>query len=151
MKCVDYVKDDVKVQVIGCWCDDPIVHIVGHFYGTAVMNIITADWAYCLFPLRTVIWYEMQQVKGRPFTCSEKRAVAKYERRGWKCVSYERRVEDGEFRGRRFVGDRYTWSIPLFPRERLSKDDELSVPQGDVFFEIGRHEVAVSKPSFYES
>lgn len=145
------MKDDVKVQVIGCWCDDPIVHIVGHFYGTAVMNIITADWAYCLFPLRTVIRLEMQQVKDRPFTCSEKRAVAKYERRGWKCVSYKRRVEDGEFRGRRFVGDRYTWSIPLFPRESVLKTDQWGGVEGEVFFEMGSDGVQVSKPSFYES
>lgn len=105
------MKDEVKVQVIGVKTVDPVEHIVRHFYGTAVMNLITADAGYCLFPWRTVVLREMQVVTPQDLTAGEVEAIRKYEDRGWRCVPWYFMAKDREISSAREVGDRYTWTV----------------------------------------
>lgn len=85
-----------------------------HFYGTAVMNVITSDFAHCLFPRRTLIKRENQIMISGDLTDSEDAGVSKYEQRGWLCVPWNMMEMDQEIASAREVGDRYTWTVRLF-------------------------------------
>lgn len=95
------------VQVIS-GSKDPVCAIVEDFYGSAVMNVITWDRAYCVFPHTTFVRRGMvvlRYLRG----WRERKQVGKYAGRGFPRVSWSDEV--GEMCQVRSVGDRYTWRI----------------------------------------
>jgi len=95
-------KSNKVVQIIGVNCSGVslspeigvIEVLIRRFYGTHVMNFITADMALSLFPRTTFERREMFLVRdgmdrtGDPTLDSELSAVAKYRSRGWRVSSF---------------------------------------------------------------
>jgi hypothetical protein len=89
------------VQIVYCcpWTGGPVQSVVNGFYGrvtTAVVNFITADRAYCLFPRATFVRRGVGTLWGP------------YEQRfrlNWK--------EEPELQSARRVGDAMSWVIPF--------------------------------------
>ncbi|EPQ60361.1 hypothetical protein GLOTRDRAFT_31372 [Gloeophyllum trabeum ATCC 11539] len=106
-------EDPLKVQIILA-SQTPLQCILG-FHSTIVMNLITYNAAYALYPDAT---FEKRRaiVMGRMRAERDIQALQKYMRRGWKFQAtvpdvpipdYFRMTMD------RSVLDSYTWSIPL--------------------------------------
>ena len=104
-------KDDLHLKTTAC-----------------VMNFITHDKAYSLYPRAT-----FEQHRSLVFlrgTAARDKALAKYTERGWSTLN---RITGGDFhdlnsafaRGPRFVGDSKTWTIPIFPRIDAPSQDGL--------------------------
>jgi hypothetical protein len=101
------------VQIVYCspWMDGPVQSILRGFYGrvtTAVVNFITADRAYCLFPRATFVRRGVGTLRGPCYDREYLSARVEYEQRfrlNWK--------EEPELRSARRVGDHLSWVIPF--------------------------------------
>ncbi|KAK2464967.1 hypothetical protein APHAL10511_003043 [Amanita phalloides] len=114
----DFVRagSERKVQLISATCCP--MEVILNYHSTCVMNVITHNMAYSLFPYAT-----FQQ--HRALVCGpsgEKRSWAheKYRERGWEVEPYIDIDEMMSIRsdfifGRRWVGDGRCWMIPLQP------------------------------------
>ncbi|KAI0083693.1 hypothetical protein BDY19DRAFT_858899, partial [Irpex rosettiformis] len=99
-----------KVQIIIVE-ESPLAAIM-EFHSTCVLNFITFDMAYCLYPKATLI-YQTNLVLKNPDVLVRK-ALSKYRRRGFTC----RRLiaEQGSLflpDSVRWVGDSQTWTLSL--------------------------------------
>ncbi|KAI0083663.1 hypothetical protein BDY19DRAFT_998391 [Irpex rosettiformis] len=84
------------------------------FHSTCVLNFITFDMAYCLYPKATLIYQTTLVLKNPDFLV--RKALSKYQRRGFTC----RRLigEQGSLflsDSVRWVGDSQTWTLSLPP------------------------------------
>ncbi|CAL1699941.1 unnamed protein product [Somion occarium] len=109
--------EELKVQIIVAVRST--MEVILRFHSTCVMNVISFDRAYCLYPLATL-------EQRRSLVCTSRndevaqRVFEKYSERGWKIVksfyvppAYYC-IEDPAFSlGPRWIDDGYTWSIPL--------------------------------------
>lgn len=82
-----------------------------------VMNLISYEKAYCLFP-RATLEARRNLLIARGSGSDQLPAVRKYQERGWSPSlpnPFWERVEHSPVFpfGNRFLGDRYTWTIPL--------------------------------------
>lgn len=110
---------------------NPETAILSDYYSTHVMNIITADRAYCIFPWHTLdgVGYD---VRDPNFTPLEK-AHEKYRQRGWEILTYhgEHVVECLDnccpIRPHRSIGDRFSWVLDLTPDFKLSKPSDICI------------------------
>ncbi len=104
---------ETKVQVITTR-NVPIQGILRDFYTSAVVNFLTWNKAYSLFPLPTFIQYRTVLFKGLdPYYAN---MIRKYRRRGWTVVPklYNEDYTDScPFDEERRVGDPFTWMIPF--------------------------------------
>ncbi|KDR77818.1 hypothetical protein GALMADRAFT_65576 [Galerina marginata CBS 339.88] len=117
-----------KIQLITCYRYP--LEMVLNFHSTCVMNIITHEKAYSLYPRAT--FDERRTLSYVPDPTEdnghEKRQVAlqKYTSRGWTVVD---RITDVEFRdprsafasGERHLGDFKCWTLPILPKLALPK------------------------------
>ncbi|TRM65242.1 hypothetical protein BD626DRAFT_399153 [Schizophyllum amplum] len=76
-----FMRDGVKVQIMTCRYG--VVKAVLGFHSTAVMNIITCDSGYSLYPRET---FENKRTLASYSPSLHGIALAKYERRGWLIV-----------------------------------------------------------------
>lgn len=104
--------------------------IVIHFYGSAVINLISSDSICCVFPRATVGKYLMQVMRVHELLESEVQAMSKYEGRGFNCVGWnDLDRSENEFSKMRRVGDRMCWNVPWgvrqMPKRREIDDDDV--------------------------
>lgn len=109
--------------------NSPASCILVDYYATHIMNFITADKAYCLFPTHTVVnkMGHLTRQVDHPKIIS---AIAKYEERGWEISGYR----DTHFceigcplHANRRIGDKYTWTIDLMPDEEKDEYRQLMI------------------------
>ena len=90
--------------------------ILSNFYMTAVVNVLSWDCAWSIFPDVTFIKRKTYQLK--PLNEYYGHLLAKYNRRGWICLQVPR-DDDGKWTkslqtyGSRRVGDSKSWKIEL--------------------------------------
>lgn len=135
----DFRKDGLLIQVVStrdtpieailnfhsstCLSDFPEWLLLAKAYLLAcVMNLITYDGAYSLYPRSTFEDRESLIMSRNPLRSSQSRddARLKYMRRGWKMVYGSRELLESQdktslgFSGiTRHIGDSYTWTIPF--------------------------------------
>ncbi|KAJ6510857.1 hypothetical protein C8R45DRAFT_965379 [Mycena sanguinolenta] len=118
---LDFYNGNKKIQVIIPINDKSPMEIIVNFHSTCVMNIITHNKAFSLYPWSTFIKKEalIVQLVGdeEPWAREAGRETGreKYIERGWKMVEYPSpscRSELG-VRMNRSVGDHLTWGISL--------------------------------------
>ncbi|KAI0076948.1 hypothetical protein K474DRAFT_1662339 [Panus rudis PR-1116 ss-1] len=131
-------KVPLKVQMIVA------VHapmeIILYFHSTVVMNVISYEKAYSLYPWAT--FEEKRAIVCRSWGIKQEEGIAKYRSRGWEMLWYVRARElqstaarnypthPSFLFGNRWITDRHVWSIPLdltgveLPKAR----SELSTP-----------------------
>ncbi|KAF9039919.1 hypothetical protein BJ165DRAFT_1530919 [Panaeolus papilionaceus] len=104
-----------RVQLIVCAYS--YMDTIACFHSTVVMNIITAWFAYCLYPIPTLD--KMTALINFRRTRAGVNGIEKYEKRGYRMIhmvpySRDRHHPRALFNeNRRFVGDKKTWKIPL--------------------------------------
>ncbi|KAL1676800.1 hypothetical protein EV122DRAFT_215600 [Schizophyllum commune] len=95
-----------------------VLEVILGFHSTAVMNVITHDTAYSLYPVETFEHCRSLKLKAASVDERTTAAYAKYSNRGWRNLGAVCRDEAGdsqrEFgRRHRFVGDEMTWALKL--------------------------------------
>jgi hypothetical protein len=129
-------SDGRKIQFI-CqprW-QHPVEAIVLGFYGTVVMNFITHDTVYSLFPRGTFVDRSMCIIRDR-VTDTEKLQFLKYANRGFPLKSLG---AGDELVAHRRIGDRYCWKMCLPAVHSGKKDGDSGVEQ--IRFAIGRRKM----------
>ncbi|KAL8851878.1 MAG: hypothetical protein Q9221_003201 [Calogaya cf. arnoldii] len=110
----DPVTDSfTRVQIITTQ-GPPIATILRSFYTTVVVNIISWNKAYSVFPLITLIQYRGYLLKYLDEV--RKLFVTKYSQRGWRIQEIlwpEDHQSNHPIRQYRMIGDRFSWMIPL--------------------------------------
>ncbi|KAG9314971.1 hypothetical protein JVU11DRAFT_4080 [Chiua virens] len=84
------------------------------------MNLITSDAAYSLYPLATLVERTGLGMPNSMNGPNAPAAISKYIQRGWR-IYFTPRPEDLErpleppfvLKNRRWIGDKYTWVVPL--------------------------------------
>ncbi|KAF8184041.1 hypothetical protein K438DRAFT_1766486 [Mycena galopus ATCC 62051] len=108
---LDFHKGDKKIQVI-IPMTSPI-EIIFSFHSSCVMNIITPDHAFALYPWSTFVTNEALVIE--TVGSGQELGRQKYRDRGWNMIespSYSSKSELGVRMGR-FVGDHFTWTVAL--------------------------------------
>ncbi|KAJ6495908.1 hypothetical protein DFH09DRAFT_1002254 [Mycena vulgaris] len=105
----DFSKGDRKVQLIVA-CSTPM-EIILSFHATCVMNVLSHDHAYALYPEATFVYRDALVIVTAG--AGQEAGRQKYVDRGWKMLDVAESREFGG--GPRWVGDRHTWTIPLRP------------------------------------
>ncbi|KAF9476517.1 hypothetical protein BDN70DRAFT_897280 [Pholiota conissans] len=104
-----------KIQLITS-LQSPLERIL-NFHSTCVMNIITHDKAYALFPRAT--FEERRSLICLSFNELRDKAIEKYTERGWSFTNVAdagRNSLETQFSfGERYVGDRKCWTLPILP------------------------------------
>ncbi|KAK7458082.1 hypothetical protein VKT23_009988 [Stygiomarasmius scandens] len=111
-------KDGLKVELVLCRFN--VIDAICSFHSTPVMNVITSDYAYCLYPhatLRTRIGVVLKD------SLHTHPAIEKYRFRGWTMISVPPSAvafsTDNEMGlVTRYPADRYCWVIPLSATHR---------------------------------
>ncbi|RAL60990.1 hypothetical protein DID88_010086 [Monilinia fructigena] len=109
-----------QIQIIYTM-NTPLQAIVAGFHHTLVMNFISWDFAYSLFPDLNFIKKTAYEINGDNINAEsgdDHDPQTKYTRRGW---NFEKAAVRGDTKnlhslqlgGRRRIGDSYTWSIAL--------------------------------------
>ncbi|KAF7341847.1 hypothetical protein MSAN_02040200 [Mycena sanguinolenta] len=122
---LDFHKGSNKIQLIVA-STDPMETIMS-FHTTCVMNTITYDKAFSLYPWSTFVTSEALVVE--TVGAGQEVGRQKYADRGWAlthAMSASRNSELG-VRVHRSVGDRFTWtiSLPPLPADPLKKADSI--------------------------
>lgn len=128
------------MQIIATVRQHPVEAIVSGFYGSAVMNIITWNRAYSLFPRTTFLRREMCVF--RHVDSREEGQLAKYEGRGWKECNLH---PEGEILDARRVGDSRTWVIKLGESE---EEDNANTDVESWRFAVGERRMVLLKRLF---
>ncbi|KAI0788952.1 hypothetical protein BC629DRAFT_1593441 [Irpex lacteus] len=126
VKTVNGKQLTVQVNLVtGC----PIGAVL-NFHSTCVMNIITYNTAYCLYPRATIDRHRSLLL--RLPTNDTQRELDKYTSRGWKIVrKLNKPVSCFKHTIVRWIGDKYTWAVrlggPVTPLEVSPYLDPISV------------------------
>lgn len=102
-----------KIQVIAT-SSAPVDLILRNFGTTAVVNIISWEKAYSLFPVSTFVHYDSFLLRSR--SQGNAALLAKYTARGWNNrgpLPRDYRGVNHPVRECRRIGDRWTWGLPL--------------------------------------
>ena len=104
---------ETKIQIITT-TKIPIKSILRGFYSTIIVNVMSWNKVYSVFPLSTPIQHKGYQLK--PIDDHHAPLVNKYSRRGWDMQEImwpeEKRINHPVRKYRR-LGDRFTWTIPV--------------------------------------
>ncbi|KAI0782546.1 hypothetical protein C8Q75DRAFT_727557 [Abortiporus biennis] len=115
-------EEELKIQMIVA--EHSIMEIILEFHSTCVMNVISYNTAYCLFPIITL--EDRLSIECPTSGPSQRKSIDKYWKRGFtmvdKAVSltmHNYNVGDNApFRvGPRYMGDGLSWTIPLETHE----------------------------------
>ncbi|KAJ7177566.1 hypothetical protein C8R43DRAFT_872504 [Mycena crocata] len=123
---LDFERGDKKVQLIIAQASP--MEIVLAFHSTPVMNILTHELAYALFPRST--FETMEALIIETAGLGQTLGRAKYVARGWQMIADGSLSDKSELAIRqvRHVGDTFTWTLPLAPSfPSLSDHPPLSV------------------------
>ncbi|KAL8823699.1 MAG: hypothetical protein Q9191_005627 [Dirinaria sp. TL-2023a] len=104
---------EAKVQLIQTK-HQPLLEILRGFYTTLVVNVITWNKAYALFPQPSFVHHKAYMLK--PINDYFGKLVAKYDMRGWTSqgiVWPEDKASHGSILEHRRLGDRFTWTVPF--------------------------------------
>ena len=82
------------------------------FYSTAVLNVISWEKAYCLYPVRTLDRNEQLVLKSY-LVEREEEGLRKYAARGFSVVLWNEMKEEDDVAQVRRVGDKSTWVVKL--------------------------------------
>ncbi|PPR00837.1 hypothetical protein CVT24_000310 [Panaeolus cyanescens] len=130
---------DRTIQIIHCR-RSPLETIL-HFHSSCVMNFLSADAAYSLFPMPT-LEYKIAFTSDQRHPSTDV-ALDKYRQRGWRFVSSLQPSADisieesSSFRiGVRRVGDRWTLKKPLLPALPSASDDLIECNTWKVLWAI---------------
>ncbi|CAA7267482.1 unnamed protein product [Cyclocybe aegerita] len=109
--------NNVKIQLMTTW-HTPLECVL-NFHSTCVMNFITYDKAFSLYPQGT--FNERRSLAYLPTIQGRKEVYEKYTDRGWKIVKngWWRECDDPNSAfaiGLRRVGDAHCWTVPLSPK-----------------------------------
>ncbi|KIM47322.1 hypothetical protein M413DRAFT_440763 [Hebeloma cylindrosporum] len=123
---VDEIGQHRKIQIISS--PRSPVEMILNFHSTCVMNFITHEKAYSLYPRAT--FEERRSLICLFSTAARARAWAKYTERGWTMLDG---ITGDDFhdldsslaRGRRYVGDSKTWTIPILPKIDTTCPEDL--------------------------
>ncbi|KAK7887474.1 hypothetical protein LTR67_009894 [Exophiala xenobiotica] len=113
-------RTQAKIQLI-VTKNIPIQAILTNFYTTAVVNIVTWNKAYSLFPKETLLEKKTYMLK--PMDDYFETLLRKYARRGWDLEEIVRREDhtpSSSIQPVRRLGDRFTWAVRL-PMESLEQ------------------------------
>ena len=111
----------MKLQIIAT-TDMPIVNILGNFYTTAVVNFVTWNKAYSIYPEATFGQRRLYMHKPISSQSCIASFIKKYEGRGWifndeRSWRLDMHGSDEEkcfpFGGSRSIADEYSWVIPF--------------------------------------
>ncbi|KAJ6495906.1 hypothetical protein DFH09DRAFT_1052493 [Mycena vulgaris] len=110
---LDFHKGEKKIQLIIA-TDTPMETILS-FHSTPVMNVLTHNYGYALYPCSTFVTRQALVVE--TVGAGQEAGRQKYVDRGWTMVKALSTSRDSELAVRmlRWVGDSYTWTIPLRP------------------------------------
>lgn len=92
----------------------PILDILKGFYTTLVVNIISWNKAYAIFPQPSFLYHKTYLLT--PMTDWYGGMLAKYDKRGWRSQGIlwpEDKASHASITQPRRLGDRFTWTIPL--------------------------------------
>ncbi|MCJ1309699.1 hypothetical protein MMC25_003359 [Agyrium rufum] len=103
----------------------PLNHIIGRFYATVVINVISWNCAYSIFPLITHVYRKAVKLNAflsdGPWKGTE--GIEKYAKRGWTAQNRtspeDEKVKKYPVRAKRCVGDQFTWKI-AFNTDRVA-------------------------------
>lgn len=107
------------------------------FYSTAVLNLISWDKAYCLYPQRTLDRNQQQVLKSY-LVEREEEGLRKYVARGFSVALWNEMEEAEDVAQVRRVGDKSTWVVKLPP-----------IAKGRAVRKTARKEVVVSRRNLY--
>ncbi|KAJ7862068.1 hypothetical protein B0H13DRAFT_2671757 [Mycena leptocephala] len=112
---LDFYKGDKKIQVIVA--TNTPMEIILSFHSTCVMNVITHDNAFALYPWSTFVTHQALIVGtvGAGQEAGREAGRQKYIDRGWTMVRAPSLSSESELGVRmvRWVGDSFTWTISL--------------------------------------
>ncbi|KAL9627261.1 MAG: hypothetical protein Q9204_006697 [Flavoplaca sp. TL-2023a] len=135
-----YQNRSTEVYVIAT-SDIPIHAILNTFFTTLVVNIITWNKAYSIFPLTTFIQKRgyLLRLPDADFAS----LMVNYTQRGW-TIQQSMRPEDPRanhpIRENRRIGDQFTWQIPLDVRKvKSSKTPDAVLEYSNFGFRISRY------------
>ncbi|KAJ7232167.1 hypothetical protein B0H12DRAFT_202573 [Mycena haematopus] len=116
---LDFHKGNKKIQIIIPVATSPLEIIIS-FHSTCVMNFITHNKAFSLYPWSTFVTKEALAVQSEGALAGREAGREKYKDRGWKMVEYPSLSSNSELgvRMNRSVSDRFTWVISLPPPPR---------------------------------
>ncbi|KAF8555533.1 hypothetical protein OG21DRAFT_1521682 [Imleria badia] len=99
----------LTVQIVEAW-SFPLESILG-FHSTCVMNFISSDAAYSLYPIST---FEERSSLGMPSSRRSPKVISKYLKRGCRFYFMPPPNHPAFFLEQvRWVTDKHTWSLPL--------------------------------------
>ena len=105
---------EIKIQIIATE-STPIQIILGDFYTTAIVNLLSWNKAYAVFPLPAFVHHKSYMLEELNSRLAKK--VNKYTRRGWRFQGTpwpeEEQQVNHPIRSTRRIGDKYTWVIPF--------------------------------------
>ncbi|KAJ7102719.1 hypothetical protein C8R44DRAFT_716030 [Mycena epipterygia] len=121
---LDFHKGDKKIQLIIA-TSTPMETIIS-FHSTPVMNILTHDYGYALYPRSTFVTKEALVVE--TVGAGQEAGRQKYVDRGWKMIDTPSLSSTSELGVRmlRWVGDSFTWKMPLLRPNASSRTPDLS-------------------------
>ncbi|KAF8630563.1 hypothetical protein AX17_005375 [Amanita inopinata Kibby_2008] len=107
---------DRKIQLISATY--PPLEIILNYHSTCVMNVITHEAAYALYPYTT--FHQRRSLVCETDGTKQDKARQKYKDRGWSLVSFvkprERKDQRSDFcAGMRWMGDHRCWKVTLTP------------------------------------
>lgn len=108
-------KFEIRLHSTTCL---PAQYILEISSSTAVVNILSWNKAYSVFPLPTFIQHKSYLL--HDLDKSARQSARKYSQRGWDVQGVmwpEEKRRNHPIRERRRVGDRYTWTIPFDTRK----------------------------------
>ncbi|KAH8823687.1 hypothetical protein DL96DRAFT_1501694 [Flagelloscypha sp. PMI_526] len=118
----------------------PVAGAILLYHSSCVMNIITYHAAYSFFPRFTFHEYASVSTRDEHWGWWDDNVVTnaqiKYEKRGWKFVdSYPDDYLPREIKsGKRRVGDKYCWTIPLPPTSQVDGTQRVDSHQLNSWF-----------------
>ncbi|KAF9553217.1 hypothetical protein CPC08DRAFT_822453 [Agrocybe pediades] len=123
---LNFEKKNPHRKIQGITCHRAPLQKVLHFHSTCVMNVITHDRAYAVFPRATFDEHKTMinlpaSARRGSHRAREELALEKYKQRGWEIISSISPTEfqDPKFmfsHGTRRLGDSKCWTIPLNPK-----------------------------------
>jgi len=106
-------SSEAKIQIAETG-KQPLLEIISGFYATLVVNALSWNKAYALYPQPSFLYHKTYLL--RPMSDYFGRLLAKYDGRVWQSQDVlwpEDEASHGSMLVPRRVGDRFTWIIPL--------------------------------------
>ena len=107
---------EAQVQIVYT-THQPLLEILNGFYTTLVVNLISWNKAYAVYPQPSFLYHKTYLLK--PMSDYFGKLLAKYEERGWRSQDVlwpEDEASHGSMGESRRLGDRFTWIISLDTR-----------------------------------